>query len=174
MDIPVHRTGVLYVLDTDINEKVPTYVVEEQYYDRNDRYYRVYGVFKKNGKAYPIKDYKEVPKPDKQDELRGTSNLVKLAKRMFKGSKKKPQILKAEKPPLFMAPGMNGVDTFTGQKCFGFKEYSPDKYLQGNYIEGQPTGVFLNIDLIRWGDAKIDIDDIINNVTGASADGIEI
>lgn len=148
--IPIWREGILYV------NKKPMYIVRQTDFPGGESAVGVYAVSEKDYKA----SKGTVIKPDWQlkertSQFNGASVLSDIAKR-----KEKLDLVKVEKPALYTSRVVNGIGTFGGKEGLGFFEYTQEKYNQvtREYEPGQPTGVFILLDDIRWED-KIHMDD---------------
>ena len=142
--IPIWREGVLTV------KKKPLYIIRQVDFPGGESVVGVYGISKedyKRSKGTVIhKDWQTV---SDRSPFSGQSALSEIANSSFK-----PTYKKVEKPALFTSRVVNGIGTFGGEEGLGFYEYTSDVYdkVRGKYKQGQPTGVFILLDDIKWED----------------------
>lgn len=131
------QEGVLYF------KKQAIYIIEK-IESENDVVF-VYDVH--DGKAeYPIKEFEL---QTLSNELPGGSLISDTVKRLIP---KKETKKKVDKPPIFIAPVVDGIDTITQAQGEGFFERQPDTLdpMSGNIIEGNRTGIFISLKSIEW------------------------
>lgn len=148
---PYVREGIIFV------NKKPEYVVEYIYDESNPRDYIT--VYKPESEDNPVKAYTLV---DRTKQFKGTTKLSAIARSRIKPERKVERVVD---PPLFMAPIVEGVSTFTGKFGDGFYEREPDQLVAGNnqmrVEKGDYTGVFISLDDIRWGKEYVATKEII-------------
>lgn len=154
LPLKVH-TGVLYkelpalggVVNPITKEPImynkPIYIVEHLVDPTSFDVVIVYSI-KDNSKP-PVKAFDEVKY---ETQYKGSTSLGALANQV--GIKTKRKSIQ-ERPPLFVTPVLQGVDTFTGQEGMGFFEREKDNFrASGKVIEGAQTGVFITLDSVTW------------------------
>lgn len=145
---PITKEPILY--------NKPIYIVEHVVDPTSFDVVMVYGV-KDNSKP-PVKAFDEVVSETKY--LKGTP-LGQLAD--VKGIKTKRKSI-VERPPLFVTPVFEGVDTFTRQEGLGFFERQKDNFrATGEIIEGAQTGVFVTLDSVTWNHTFIPANNILSD-----------
>lgn len=155
------RRGVLS-LKTKVNDTVeekPIYIVELAEELSGTDIVSVYKVKAIDGTVQ--KDYIEERVTPK---FKSTTFLGELAQKV-KGKSIKEQRRVETKPPLFLAPVVNGVDTFTGIEGRGFYEREEDRHIllpdgKPGIAYGDNTGVFIGLSSIRWDKVYVDVDSI--------------
>lgn len=151
-------------------DKEPYLIIREIVTDNGNRYIAAYGVatdvYKKSEGEVVRKAYTMVQKPAL---FTGGSVMSRKAQQIFA---RKEEERAVERPPKFIAPVIVGTDTFTGKVGYGFYEHTDDREVAGEFIQGKPTGVFISLDLVKFGDTKIDEGSLIaaakEAVTGRS------
>lgn len=98
--------------------------------------------------------------------FKGTTFLGKVAQKVHEKSLK-PKRVVTTKPPVFLAPVVMGVDTFTQEHGLGFYEREPDKFVMKDghpSIEyGKNTGVFICLNSIKWDKAYVSAGQLIQD-----------
>ena len=106
--------------------------------------------------TYIEKDYSGVPNISGDTELSRQQRLYLYPKK----DKSKVHKVKHYKDPLYYTPVEEGVDTLTGKRDLGFKEYSTKQIENGQRVINRETGVFICLDDIAWSKPKIDRDEL--------------
>ena len=163
------KTGVLYkdvpVLDGIANpitgevitNKQAIYLIEHVIDPNSFDVAIVYSVQAKSDPPVKAFESKKAVVPYRQSTTLGS-----LAQ--TKGIKQERSYIE-EKPPLFVTPIIEGLDTFTGEPCLGFLEREPDKFTaSGSVLEGKSTNVFVSLDSIEWLDTRVPTRDLIADV----------
>lgn len=158
---PKMHTGTLYV------NKQPVYIIDMlEESDGVKDYVTVYEAhrprFTEQGEEVkPTKAYDRVPR--EIGAYRPTTVLGKIASKAFPSKKK---VTLEERPPLFMAEIVEGIDTMTGKEGLGFYEREKDEVTLNekgvNRKHGELTGVFISLDSITWEKVRVPSDDIID------------
>lgn len=153
------RRGVLTLTVEEEGQKVkkPIYIVElaEENGGGAD-IVSVYGI-KANSNVVQ-KDYEEIIVKAGYKE---TTELAKVASKVLKARKGGvPQKRELRtKPPLFLAPVVESIGTFTNVVERGFFEREPDRFRMEDgkpYIQyGKNTGVFIGLNSIKWEKAYV-------------------
>lgn len=98
--------------------------------------------------------------------FKGTTFLGKVAQKVHEKNLK-PKREVTTKPPVFLAPVVMGVDTFTQEHGLGFYEREPDKFVmkdgQPSIEYGKNTGVFICLNSIKWGKAYVNAGQVIQD-----------
>ena len=155
------RRGVLSI-KTKVNNEVketPVYIVELAEELTGTDVVSVYKV-KEIGDSIQ-KDYIEEKVTPR---FKSTTYLGELAQKI-KGRSIKEQRRVETKPPLFLAPVVNGIDTFTGIEGKGFYEREEDRHIllpdgKPGIAYGDNTGVFIGLSSIKWDKAYVDVESI--------------
>lgn len=154
--IPIWREGILYV------DKKPLYIVRHTDFPGGESAVGVYGIsaqdYKQSKGKVIHKDWHTVT--TRPPFKKGSSLLADKALNFFK-----PEVHKVEKPAIFTARVINGVGTWDGKRGKGFNEYMPDRLDRQNnrWLQGEPTGVFITLDSIKWQDVtQYDSDALLN------------
>lgn len=161
IDVNIYTEGVLYIIG-DKSYKEPQYIIDKVEYPDGLVTYIVYAS-KPNtsGSKLPVKDYKTIEVKKQAPHFSGHTILSNLAASLIdQDDKKTGQRQRIVKPPLYISYQERGTDTFTGKPCIGFKEYTPDKVIRNRFIKGEPTGVFVNEDNIRWGKPTMKLEEL--------------
>lgn len=158
------RRGVLsMVLADNKQEKVakPIYIVEYAEELGGTDLVSVYGV-KANSKVVE-KDYEVIV--EKQSYGKDTF-LGELANKVHGKNLPDKRVVRT-KPPLFIAPVVIGVGTFTGKTELGFYERAKDRFVTtgtGVGVEyGKNTGVFIGLNSIKWEKTFINASDTLQS-----------
>lgn len=157
---PKIHTGTLYV------NRQPEYIVEMvEESDGELQYVTVYQAHRprladKSDKITSVKAYDRVER-----QVGGfipTTVLGKIASSAFPSKK---QIKLEERPPLFMAEIVEGVDTMTGQHGVGFYEREKDEVRMSNdgikRNHGKRTGVFISLSSITWEKVRVPNEELL-------------
>ncbi|AID17125.1 hypothetical protein QLX41_gp037 [Listeria phage LMTA-94] len=153
----IMRRGILYI------RKKPEYIVE--YVEEASSDTLMVSVFAVQPKSKPpLKAWTLV---DKTFQYNTGTTLGLLAKELKHVPKKTE---KRENPPLFIAPALDGVDTFTGRAGKGFYDREPDRATSdGKIVQGKHTGVFVGFDSITWEKAIVLTEEIASRYLTARA-----
>lgn len=127
-------------------KKSPIYIGE---YQTDIPLIAIYGVRTKvvGGKEFYDKDYIETKHKEYKYSSRTTLGALASA---AKGNTPTVKIIKEYQAPLFRAKIVEGTDTFTGRRGFGFYEQEPDTVTDEGIEENGKTGVFIGLDSFKW------------------------
>lgn len=160
------RRGVLSLKVTEKGKLVttPVYIVE---YAKEQGGVDLVSVFAiKKGSTVPEKDFEVVTEELKYKD---STFLGKFANNMLKNQKNIPEKRTVRvKPPLFIAPVVIGVGTFTGKIERGFYERERDRFkMIGNKemaVEyGSNTGVFIGLNSVKWEKTYVNAGDLVQD-----------
>lgn len=161
----VLRRGVLSLkvkkdktlLNKESYELKPIYVVELMQENEQLSFVTVYEPHPNSNPV--IKAYEKVKK---KKSFSTETKLGQIANSTIKIPEK---VIYQDKRPLFMAPVMDGVDTFTKVRGRGFYEREKDGIVVSGvgatFKEGKATGVFIGLDTIVWKDTVVLTSDIL-------------
>lgn len=156
-----YREGVLKF------DKEPYLIIKEVAMANGTHYVAAYDyskeMYKRSNGEVIRKAYAEYETPT---AFSTKSVMGKKALSLF-GSRNKKVV--KELPAKFIAPIVEGTDTFTGKTGLGFYERADDKEINGQFVEGEPTGVFVLLEHIKFGKVTIDEKSILeeaDNIQG--------
>lgn len=146
-------------------EEKPVYIVElaEEPYGTN-----IVSVFSavQVGKGDHLVVQKAYTETITQPSFKNTTFLGKVAQKVHEKNLK-PKRIVTTKPPVFLAPVVPGVDTFTREEGLGFYEREPDKFVikdgQPTIEYGKNTGVFICLNSIKWDKAYVNAGQLIQD-----------
>lgn len=158
----VHR-GLLRMnlIDPHTKEKVktPVYlceIIEEQRERRFVSVYKPHSINEPWTKRYNTVDVKQ--------GITGTTTLARIAQDVFGPSKVSKK--RIEEMPVFVAPLLIGVDTFTGASGLGFWEREQDRVLvngtKTTIEHGKRTGVFICLSTLEWAEPVVPTGDLVS------------
>lgn len=159
------RRGVLSMVTKQgmLQEVVvkPIYIVEYAEEVGGVDLVSVFGL-KANSKM-PEKDYEVIIQ---KQGFKTTTFLGDLASKV-KGKDLPEKKVIRTKPPLFIAPVVTGVNTFTGKTELGFYEREKDRFITtatGAGIEyGENTGVFVGLSSVKWEKTFVNAGDTVQS-----------
>lgn len=179
--LTIKKTGTLSINNFQ-GKKVPHYVIDYIVKPYEDPYYVVYKTKVIGSHYYPIKDYEEKEYKAKKQDYKGNTALVEIARKVeekreeaerariasdpsYKPTPIPNPVIRIPKPPLYMAVQTYGVDSFSGKRAKGFYERTPDKMIGSRFEPGEPTGIFVNDEIINWEEPKVNLGEIADNAS---------
>lgn len=138
--------------------KTPVYLCEIVEEGREKRFVSVYKPHSKDApwtKRYNLVDVKQ--------GVTGTTTLARVAQEVFGPTRTGKK--RVEEMPVFVAPLLQGVDTFTGEHGLGFWEREQDRVLingsKTTVEHGKRTGVFICLTTLEWAEPVVPTGDLV-------------
>lgn len=101
----------------------------------------------------------------KQEETLKYNHNTPLSLYAQQKGRKSKRTYTVEKPPIFVSPVYEGVDTFTNHYGLGFHERTQDKVTaKGLSQSGESTNVFITLESITWEREKVLTSDVIRDI----------
>lgn len=166
LEVVRNRRGVLYLAEN------PQYIIEHKMHANTGGvdYIACYEVDQELYEKSKCTVIDKTKKLVKQKKYSDKSLLGRIGNQRLENKGKKN--VYTYKPAIYVSTVEQGISFITGEPGLGFKEYSPDKInlIDGKMEQGEPTGVFILLDDVVWGDSTIDLNALSQSITRQGGD----